>query len=215
MSGKSLFWKAVFAAGITAGILTLNSCKQSSGKSLEEMTDAPSSMPAVHHQSSSSGYNSGEVVEGEYQIVVSLTRLKMYVLMNDSIVKEFPVTVGAFETPTPKGEYFIEGKVKDPEWHIPKKVRKHWKDYPSRKVPGSDPRNPIQHYWIELRGMDNPGKKVSFGIHGTNKPESIPDWASMGCIRMTDEGISYIVDKVPVGSRVSIRQNFLQETDYR
>lgn len=213
MSGTSLFWKALLAAGIV-GIAGLTSCRQSqNGKSLEEMANSPS----YSQKQASAAEKSEQKIEGEYRLIVSLHQPKMYIFMNDSMIKEFPIAVGDFDTQTPKGEYFIKDKVKDPEWKIPpKKLKELKKDYPSGYIPAGDPKNPITLYWIELGEIRHPGKNVSFGIHGTNNPKSIPDWVSMGCIRMTDEGILYIANHVPIGSRVTIMENFVPgQADYR
>lgn len=158
---------------------------------------------------------SDETSEADYEIIIGLHQLSMYVLKDGKMIREFPVAVGAFETPTPPGEYFIEAKVKDPDWHIPREKIRLFREYPKGIISSGDPKNPLRHYWIELREEDKPNKNVSFGIHGTNNPNSIPDWISLGCIRMTDEGIEYVAKNIPVGSKVSIRQNLPgQEVDY-
>lgn len=43
-----------------------------------------------------------------------------------------------------------------------------------------------------------------FGVHGTNKPESVGRAASHGCIRLTNADITKIYDQVQVGTRVMI-----------
>lgn len=147
-----------------------------------------------------------EVPEGDYKLIIGLRQLKMHVYKGSKIMREFPVAVGAFETPTPIGEYFIHSKVKDPAWQFPERMLSLWKDYPSGEIPADDPRNPLKLYWIELKEVNNPRKEISFGIHGTKNPDSIPDWVSLGCIRMKDDGILYIAENVPLRSRVSIRR---------
>lgn len=197
---------ALYAAGIAISIAWIP-CDNSS-KRLEDIIASPVlSAPYVENIRN-------ETAEADYEIIIGLHQLSMYILKDGKMIREFPVAVGSFETPTPSGEYFIKAKVKDPEWHIPAKKRKTRIKYPAGIIPSDDPENPIRHYWIELRQIDKPKKEVSFGIHGTNNPDSIPDWVSMGCIRMTDEGIEYVANHIPIGSKVSIRERLVPTAEY-
>jgi lipoprotein-anchoring transpeptidase ErfK/SrfK len=66
-------------------------------------------------------------------------------------------------------------------------------------------------------GVDNPlgaralylhqgGRDILFRIHGTNEPWSIGDAMSSGCIRMLNEDIHDLYNRVPVGTTVMVRR---------
>ncbi|MBR0062266.1 MAG: L,D-transpeptidase family protein, partial [Selenomonadaceae bacterium] len=47
----------------------------------------------------------------------------------------------------------------------------------------------------------------NYGIHGTNRPESISGYVSNGCIRMTERDVEELFDAVEVGTPVEITYN--------
>jgi lipoprotein-anchoring transpeptidase ErfK/SrfK len=66
-------------------------------------------------------------------------------------------------------------------------------------------------------GVDNPlgaralylyqgNRDILFRIHGTNEPWSIGEQVSSGCIRMLNEDIADLYDRVPVGTTVFVRR---------
>jgi lipoprotein-anchoring transpeptidase ErfK/SrfK len=67
-------------------------------------------------------------------------------------------------------------------------------------------------------GIDNPlgaralylyqgDRDILFRIHGTNEPWSIGEQVSSGCIRMLNEDIVDLYDRVPVGATVLVRRS--------
>lgn len=59
-------------------------------------------------------------------------------------------------------------------------------------------RDPVYGYrWL---GLSKPG----YGIHGTNAPHLIGRAVSRGCIRMRNEDVAELFDRVPVGTPVHI-----------
>jgi lipoprotein-anchoring transpeptidase ErfK/SrfK len=67
-------------------------------------------------------------------------------------------------------------------------------------------------------GLDNPlgaralylhqdGRDILFRIHGTNEPWSIGQAVSSGCVRMLNEDIHDLYNRVPVGATVTVRRN--------
>jgi lipoprotein-anchoring transpeptidase ErfK/SrfK len=67
-------------------------------------------------------------------------------------------------------------------------------------------------------GVDNPlgaralylyqgNRDIMFRIHGTNEPWSIGEQVSSGCIRMLNEDIVDLYERVPVGTTVMVRRN--------
>ena len=53
--------------------------------------------------------------------------------------------------------------------------------------------------WMEIKG--------NYGIHGTNKPESIGHYVSNGCIRMLEQDVEALFDLVEIGTPVEITYN--------
>lgn len=63
----------------------------------------------------------------------------------------------------------------------------------------SNLKGPFGGYWL---GLDVPWD--TFGIHGTNRPDSIGSLASHGCFRMNNYNIAEIFNSVDVGASVII-----------
>ncbi|MBF9231847.1 L,D-transpeptidase [Microvirga alba] len=67
-------------------------------------------------------------------------------------------------------------------------------------------------------GLDNPlgaralylhqnGADILFRIHGTNEPWSIGEQMSSGCVRMLNEDVVDLYERVPVGTTVYVKRN--------
>jgi lipoprotein-anchoring transpeptidase ErfK/SrfK len=67
-------------------------------------------------------------------------------------------------------------------------------------------------------GLDNPlgaralylyqnGRDTLFRIHGTNEPWSIGEAVSSGCVRMLNEDVLDLYNRVPVGTTVLVKRN--------
>ena len=61
-----------------------------------------------------------------------------------------------------------------------------------------DPGYPLGTHWIDIGN--------SFGIHGTNDPDSIGKSQSHGCIRMHNSDIAWVFDFLVIGSEVIIQE---------
>ena len=64
-------------------------------------------------------------------------------------------------------------------------------------IPGGAPNNPMGVAAMTLSGGE-------YAIHGTNKPESIGKFASYGCIRMLNQDITDLFERVDVGTQVVV-----------
>ena len=119
------------------------------------------------------------------RIVVSIPDRKLALLENGRVVKTYDVAVGASASPSPTGEFQISQRLENPTYYSPGVVI----------GPGS--RNPLGPRWMGL------GVK-GFGIHGTNRPDSIGKSASHGCIRLRNRDIEDLFARVKVGDHVSL-----------
>lgn len=104
-------------------------------------------------------------------------------------VMEVPVATGKTNELTPEGVFTVTVKAKDPY-------------YRKKDIPGGDPRNPLGPRWIGFDAKGTDGR--IYGIHGTNRPESIGHYISNGCIRMNVEAVKQLYDLVPIGTKVLI-----------
>ena len=93
-------------------------------------------------------------------------------------------------------------KVMWPRWTPPAEMiarspeKAKWKN----GMPGG-PENPLGARALYL--FQN-GSDTLFRIHGTNEPLSIGKNASSGCIRMINQDVKELFDRVPVGTRVLV-----------
>jgi lipoprotein-anchoring transpeptidase ErfK/SrfK len=125
------------------------------------------------------------VAQPTRRIVVSIPDHKLALLENDRVVKVYDVAVGAAVSPSPDGQYQIAQRLENPTYYHP------------GVVIGPGANNPLGPRWI---GLNVKG----FGIHGTNRPESIGKNASHGCIRLSNRDIEDLFTRVKVGDRVSL-----------
>lgn len=94
------------------------------------------------------------------------------------------------------GKAFIDGKHFRPNWAAPDEILR---DRPNatRFIAGGSPRNPMGEAALTLSGGD-------YAIHGTNAPDSIGRFVSYGCIRMHNEDIMELFDRVVLGTPVVV-----------
>ncbi len=135
----------------------------------------------------------GYVRTDEVDLTTSAQRLELDVsdrrlrfLDGDVVVAETSVVVGTDDTPTPTGRFYVTDQiVKDnPEGA-----------YGPRILATSA-------YSEQLDEFDDGAPVVAF--HGTNRPELIGSAASNGCIRMPNDVVTLIGDRLKLGARVDI-----------
>jgi lipoprotein-anchoring transpeptidase ErfK/SrfK len=94
------------------------------------------------------------------------------------------------------GSAYIKGKYVKPAWTPPEEVRRDKPSLP-QVIPGGSPKNPMGPRAILL-------DRSEIAIHGTNRPKSIGTFASYGCIRMRNEDIVDLYERVKVGGKVVV-----------
>ncbi|KKK33264.1 L,D-transpeptidase [Mesobacillus campisalis] len=111
-------------------------------------------------------------------------------LINENDV-QFITRAATGKTPdlTPEGLFTVTVKAADPY-------------YRKKDIPGGDPKNPLGSRWIGFDAEHTDGR--TFGVHGTNDPESIGQYISQGCIRLHNESVETLYNLVPLGTRVLI-----------
>jgi L,D-transpeptidase ErfK/SrfK len=119
------------------------------------------------------------------RIVVSFPDRKLALLEGDRVIKVYDVAVGAPVSPSPTGEYQVVQRLENPTYYKPGVVM------------GPGAQNPLGPRWIGLNAK-------GFGIHGTNRSDSIGKNASHGCMRLRNEDIKDLFARVQVGDHVSL-----------
>lgn len=112
--------------------------------------------------------------QGKVNIVINVAKRTLDLYNDGQLHKKYRVAVGKGKTPTPIGEWVVV-----------------WKDY-----------NWGTGFGTRWMGLNVPWG--TYGIHGTNKPWSIGQFASHGCIRMRNKDVEELFEWVPVGTPVRI-----------
>lgn len=112
-------------------------------------------------------------------------------------VRQWPVAVGAPDSPTPTGQFTIGAKRFEPTWVNPAPDR--WgRDLPARMGPGPD--NPLGAR--ALNWNDASGRDTLIRFHGTPNEGSIGSATSNGCVRMFNDDVAELFDMVSTGTVV-------------
>jgi L,D-transpeptidase ErfK/SrfK len=122
-------------------------------------------------------------------LVLNLPERGLYHFQDGQFEGFYPVAIGGPGWETPTGNFRISVKSVDPTWFPPA-----WAGLSGPISPGPD--NPLGDRWLGIFG--------SYGIHGTNRPDSIGGALSHGCIRMYPEKIRKLFDLVAVGTPLRI-----------
>ncbi|HEY0154089.1 MAG TPA: L,D-transpeptidase family protein [Longimicrobium sp.] len=117
---------------------------------------------------------------------------------NGRILFHFPSTLGGTYEPSPQGEFMVTRVTKNPWWHFqPALLEKVPDSRPDARIPPG-PNNRVGAVWMSLSAPH-------YGIHGTNKPETIGYATSAGCIRLTNWDALFLADRVNKNTPVRFR----------
>ncbi|MEX1028422.1 MAG: L,D-transpeptidase family protein [Paenibacillaceae bacterium] len=122
-----------------------------------------------------------ETINETISIQINPLKNELIVLDDHGPFIWYPIAMGKPETPTPVGDFVVVNKFKN--WGSGFGTR-----------------------WI---GLNVPWG--TYGIHGTNRPQSIGLDASHGCIRMLNSHVEKLYELVKVGAKVSILGHVLGE----
>jgi lipoprotein-anchoring transpeptidase ErfK/SrfK len=129
-------------------------------------------------------------------IVVRTSERKLYLVLGEGQALRYPVGVGRSGRQW-AGRSYIDGKYVRPAWAPPPEIRKDKPNLPNM-IPGGSPQNPMGAAALTLSGGGN------YAIHGTNNPGSIGGFVSYGCIRMYNQDIVDLYQRVSVGTPVIV-----------
>jgi lipoprotein-anchoring transpeptidase ErfK/SrfK len=131
-------------------------------------------------------------------IVVDTEKKFLYLVKEGGKAYRYGVTVGE-EGMNWRGRAKVGRKSEWPDWRPTADTLKRIPDLPKYVSPG--PHNPMGARALYLF-QDN--KDTLFRIHGTNQPEYIGTAISSGCIRMLNEDVIDLYNRVPVGAEVVV-----------
>ena len=132
------------------------------------------------------GPGASSIVPVARRVVVSIPDRTLALIVNDEVVRVYPVAVGKPSTPSPVGTFTIANRVANPT------------SYKAGTVIAPGESNPIGTRWLGL-------SLKGYGIHGTDAPSSIGRARSHGCIRLRNGDVELLFEQLRPGDVVEIR----------
>jgi lipoprotein-anchoring transpeptidase ErfK/SrfK len=129
--------------------------------------------------------------ESQLRLVIRLSQRKVYVYEGETEITSYPIAIGKSGWETPTGNFQILQMLQDPVWEHP------WTG--ELVHPGA--KNPLGDRWI---GFWTDGKNY-IGFHGTPSEELVGQAVSHGCVRMKNDHIRALFEKVAVGTPVAVQ----------
>jgi lipoprotein-anchoring transpeptidase ErfK/SrfK len=127
-------------------------------------------------------------------VVIDTPNKFLYLVEGDGRARRYGIGVGrpGFEW---AGVKAITRKAEWPDWRPPAEMLKRRPDLPRYMAGG--PENPMGARGLYLGS-------TLYRIHGTNEPHTIGQAVSSGCIRMRNEDVTDLYERVRVGTRVIV-----------
>src|SRR3954471_20303010 len=129
-------------------------------------------------------------------VIIDTKNTFLYFVLNDAQAMRYGIGVGR-EGFTWSGEQSVARKAEWPDWHPPAEMVTR-QPYLPRFMAGG-PGNPLGARAMYLG-------ETEYRIHGTNKPDTIGKRVSSGCIRLTNEDVVDLYERVKVGAKVIVLQ---------
>jgi len=176
--------------------------------------DPPFIIPAVDLATVDSRVLRQEVpYRGSYgpgTVIISITEHQLYLIEDGGRALRFGVAVGRAEALNFRGSAVIGRKVVWPSWTpTPNMIARIPKYGAYAGGMRGGPKNPLGARALYLY---RDGQDTNFRIHGTNEPDSIGKAVSSGCIRLFNQDIIYLYDRLPIGTPVVVLHGALRET---
>jgi lipoprotein-anchoring transpeptidase ErfK/SrfK len=130
-----------------------------------------------------SGYATSET-RVHADVVLSEQRVVVY--DGDEVIAESTAVIGAEESPTPLGTFYVAARRRNPE-------TEPW----------------LGPWALVLSGYSEAFETFSGGlpviaIHGTNRPDDVGEATTNGCIRVPNDVINFLAEHVPLGAPVTV-----------
>ena len=127
-------------------------------------------------------------------VIIDTKNTFLYFVLNDAQAMRYGIGVGR-EGFTWSGEQTVARKTEWPDWHPPAEMVVR-QPYLPRFMAGG-PGNPLGARAMYLG-------ETEYRIHGTNNPDTIGKKVSSGCIRLTNEDVVDLYERVKVGAKVIV-----------
>ncbi len=164
------------------------------------VVDQPGYVPSPEENQLSGAYERQEVffrtTEPPGTLIIDTDHRFLYLVQPNTRAIRYGIGVGrdGFQW---QGVEKISRKQEWPDWRPPPEMIER-QPYLPRFMAGG-PGNPLGPRAMYL------GKTI-YRIHGTNQPQTIGHAVSSGCFRLVDDDIVDLFDRVPVGTKVVIKQ---------
>ena len=136
-------------------------------------------------------------------IIISTKERALYFVLNGREAIRYGVGVGrqGFNW---TGVASIKRKAEWPSWHPPKEmIERELKQY-GRRIPDFMPGGPENPLGARALYLYQGNKDTLYRIHGTNRPGSIGLAVSSGCIRMLNNEVVDLYNRVNYGAKVIV-----------
>jgi hypothetical protein len=127
-------------------------------------------------------------------IVVETGERRLYLVLEGGKAMRYGIGVGR-DGFTWTGTHRITRKAEWPGWTPPPQMRKRVPDLPAY-MPGG-PENPLGARALYIGS-------TLYRVHGTSEPWSIGQAVSSGCIRLTNDDVTDLYERVKVGARIVV-----------
>ncbi len=169
------------------------------------MPDQPYDVPLVDRSRMDAKYRPQTVaytgLEKPGTVVVDIDERMLYLVQEGGQALRYGVGVGKLGFSW-KGTATVGRKGVWPDWGPTAKMVSLNPDLPRTRKGGVD--NPLGARALYLY---QGGRDILFRIHGTNEPWSIGEQMSSGCVRMLNEDVVDLYNRVPVGTTVMVKRN--------
>jgi lipoprotein-anchoring transpeptidase ErfK/SrfK len=118
---------------------------------------------------------------------------------DDTLIAQFPATMGSSKDPLPIGEWKIQGVSRNPDFRYNPKLFWDVSNDKESQLLKPGPNSPVGVAWIDLN-------KPHYGIHGTSAPHTIGRAESHGCIRLTNWDAARLAQMVQPGTPVTLQK---------
>lgn len=136
-------------------------------------------------------------------IIVDQRARFLYLVQGSGKAIRYAVGVGPVARAFEGGDAVIANKAAWPRWiPTPDMVKRNPEHYgPYKDGVDGGPRNPMG---ARALYMHKDGKDTYYRVHGTNDPSSIGKAVSAGCIRLLNQDIIDLYDRVTPGARIVV-----------
>jgi lipoprotein-anchoring transpeptidase ErfK/SrfK len=129
-------------------------------------------------------------------IVVRTSERRLYYVLRNGTALRYRVAVGK-----PSRQWFgrviVDGKYRSPAWTPPPDLRRP--GTAAIVIPGGASNNPMGAAALTLSGD-------RYAIHGTNRPSSVGTFSSAGCLRMLNDDVLDLFERVSIGTPVLVQR---------